>query len=85
MRPPPPVCVYDRGSPLRCPVYGMRCGLRPPAPSRHMLVTVFAGTHPQVIKNALEPLNCVSGTNGRSVVFADPSIVCDVHADPQYR
>jgi hypothetical protein len=39
----------------------------------------------QVIKNAMEPLNCISGSDGRSVVFADPSIVCDGKVDPQYK
>ena len=40
---------------------------------------------PQVMKNALEPLNCVGGSDGRPVMQADPSIVCDPMVDPQYR
>ena len=37
------------------------------------------------MKNALEPLNCVGGSDGRPVMQADPSIVCDPMVDPQYR
>ena len=37
----------------------------------------------QVVRNSMEPLDCVQGSDGRAVLAADPSIVCD-DADTTY-
>ncbi len=38
-----------------------------------------------MIKNALEPLDCTVGPDGRDTMDADPSIVCDSKTDVTYR
>ncbi len=49
-----------------------------------MIHPYYCGTC-QVIRNALEPLDCKVGNDGRSVMNADPSIICDKDLDDTYR
>lgn len=60
--------------------------LSPPTPIDSLYGIAFASfyyTYLQVVKKALEPLDCTTYDDGRRTMDADPSIACDVR-DPVY-